>query len=81
MIMVINWVAVRLENAPFAQTNAKLLGKVIEPRPNFEHVVRSNFREQIRLVFSPAAVYEVTYPLDSGKTCESRAKTFSALVW
>ncbi|MBZ5689694.1 MAG: PAS domain-containing protein [Acidobacteriia bacterium] len=44
-------------------TNAKLLGKVIEPRPNFEHVVRSNFREQIRLVFSPAAVYEVTYPL------------------
>jgi signal transduction histidine kinase len=44
-------------------TNASLLGKVIEPRPNFEKVVHANFREQIRLVFSPAAVYDVTYPL------------------
>ncbi len=44
-------------------TNANLLGKVIEPRPNFERVVHANFREQIRLVFSPAAVYDVSYPL------------------
>jgi signal transduction histidine kinase len=44
-------------------TNAKLQGKVIEPRPNFEQVVHANFRAQIRLVFSPAAVYDVTYPL------------------
>ena len=44
-------------------TNASLLGKVIEPRPDFDQVVRANFREQIRLVFSPAAVYDVTYPL------------------
>ncbi len=44
-------------------TNASLLGKVIEPRPDFEKVVHANFREQIRLVFSPAAVYDVTYPL------------------
>jgi len=44
-------------------TNAKLQGKVIEPRPDFEQVIHANFREQIRLVFSPAAVYDVTYPL------------------
>jgi signal transduction histidine kinase len=44
-------------------TNADLLGKVIEPRPDFEQVVHANFREQIRLVFSPATVYDVTYPL------------------
>ena len=44
-------------------TNASLLGKVIEPRPDFEKVVHANFREQIRLVFSPAAVYDVTFPL------------------
>ena len=44
-------------------TNANLLGKVIEPRPDFEKVVHANFREQIRLVFSPAAVYDVTFPL------------------
>jgi signal transduction histidine kinase len=45
-------------------TNASLLGKIVAPRPNFEQVVRARFREQIRLVFSPAAVYEVTYPLE-----------------
>jgi signal transduction histidine kinase len=44
-------------------TNAQLQGKVIEPRPDFERVVHADFREQIRLVFSPAAVYDVTYPL------------------
>jgi signal transduction histidine kinase len=44
-------------------TNAKLQGKVIEPRPNFEEVMHAKFRDQIRLVFSPAAVYDVTYPL------------------
>jgi len=45
-------------------TNASLLGKIVPPRPDFEQVVRARFREQIRLVFSPAAVYEVTYPLE-----------------
>jgi signal transduction histidine kinase len=44
-------------------TNANLLGKVIAPRPDFERVVHANFREQIRLVISPAAVYDVSYPL------------------
>jgi len=45
-------------------TNSSLVGKVIPPRPDFEEVVHARFREQIRLVFSPAAVYDVTYPLD-----------------
>jgi signal transduction histidine kinase len=45
-------------------TNASLVGKVIPPRPEFEQVVKARFREQIRLVFSPAAVYDVAYPLE-----------------
>src|SRR5246127_3901629 len=45
-------------------TNASLVGKILPPRPDFEQVVRARFREQIRLVFSPAAVYDVTYPLE-----------------
>ena len=45
-------------------TNAAMMGKLIAPRPNFQRVVNARFREQIRLVFSPAAVYEVTYPLE-----------------
>jgi len=44
-------------------TNAKMVGKVIAPRPDFQKVVGARFREQIRLVFSPANVYDVTYPL------------------
>jgi signal transduction histidine kinase len=45
-------------------TNAGMVGKVIAPRPDFQKVVGARFREQIRLVFSPAAVYDVTYPLE-----------------
>lgn len=45
-------------------TNASMVGKIVHPRPDFQQLVRARFREQIRLVFSPAAVYEVTYPLE-----------------
>jgi signal transduction histidine kinase len=45
-------------------TNASMVGKVLTPRPDFQLVVSARFREQIRLVFSPAAVYDVTYPLE-----------------
>jgi signal transduction histidine kinase len=44
-------------------TNNGLMGKVIPPRPNFDQVVHARFRDQIRLVFSPATVYDVNYPL------------------
>ena len=44
-------------------TNAGMVGKVVPPRPDFQQVVGARFREQIRLVFSPAAVYDVDYPL------------------
>ncbi len=45
-------------------TNASLVGKVVPPRPDFQRIVSSRFRQQIRLVFSPAAVYDVSYPLE-----------------
>ena len=45
-------------------TNGSLVGKIVPARPDFEQVVHARFREQIRLVFSPAAVYEVSYPLE-----------------
>lgn len=44
-------------------TNASMVGKPVTPRPDFQRVVNTSMREQIRLVFSPAAVYDVTYPL------------------
>jgi PAS domain S-box-containing protein len=45
-------------------TNAALVGKTLAPRPDFQQIVKARFREQIRLVFSPAAVYDVSYPLE-----------------
>jgi signal transduction histidine kinase len=45
-------------------TNASLMGKVIPRRPDFQQLSAARFREQIRLVFSPAQVYDVSYPLE-----------------
>ena len=39
-----------------------MVGKVSRRRPDFQEVVNARFREQLRLVFSPAEVYDVTYP-------------------
>ncbi|MGP0018855.1 MAG: sensor histidine kinase [Candidatus Sulfotelmatobacter sp.] len=44
-------------------TNAGMVGKVIAPRPDFQKIVGARFLDQLKLVFSPAAVYDVTYPL------------------
>lgn len=44
-------------------TNPELLGKQVDDRPDFEVVQRAKFREQLRLVYSPPAVYDVTMPL------------------
>ena len=49
-------------------TNASMVGKVIPPRPDFQQVVGARFRQQIKLVFSPAAVYDVSYPLELNGT-------------
>ncbi len=44
-------------------TNESLVGKVIPARPDFDQVVHAHFQDQIRLVFSPATVYDISYPL------------------
>lgn len=45
-------------------TDPDLIGKTIPPRPDFQQVVSSNFRQQLRLVYSPPAVYDVRMPLE-----------------
>jgi signal transduction histidine kinase len=44
-------------------TNAQAVGKIVFPRPDFQEVVKARFRDQIRMVFSPPAVYDVSYPI------------------
>ena len=44
-------------------TNPQLVGKQIIRRPDFRTVTNARFREQLRLVYTPAAVYDVSFPL------------------
>src|SRR5579863_5974356 len=44
-------------------TNPQLVGKQLTKRPDFRTVVNARFREQLRLVYSPIAVYDVNFPL------------------
>jgi signal transduction histidine kinase len=44
-------------------TNPQMVGKVIAPRPDFHTVTAARFREQLRLVYSPSSVYDISFPL------------------
>src|ERR1700734_3180685 len=44
-------------------SNSKLVGKHAPERPDFLGVKSSRFFRQLRLVYKPAAVYDVSYPL------------------
>lgn len=44
-------------------TNPQLVGKQIAPRPDFHSVTAARFRAQLRLVYNPSPVYDVSFPL------------------
>ncbi len=44
-------------------SNAQLVGKQIPQRLDFRSLTAARFLEQLRLVYRPAAVYDVTYPM------------------
>jgi signal transduction histidine kinase len=49
-------------------TNPQLVGKLVAQRPDFRALTTARFREQLRLVYSPAAVYDVSFPLQLNGT-------------
>ena len=49
-------------------SNAELDGKLLSPRPNFEVLRTARFRDQLRLIYSPNAVYDVSVPLQLNGT-------------
>jgi len=49
-------------------SNADLDGKVLTPRPNFERLRGARFRDQLRMIYSPSAVYDVSVPLQLNGT-------------
>jgi PAS domain S-box-containing protein len=56
------------DNKALLHTNPDLMGKQMPDRPDFALVRDSNFRRQLRIVYSPAAVYEVRMPLQLSGT-------------
>ena len=53
---------VGVDGKALLHTNASMVGKTLSKRPDFQQVVSSRFRQQLRLVYSPA-VYNVSFPL------------------
>ena len=44
-------------------TNRDLVGKTLPARPDFNLLQHAKFREKLRLVYSPATVYDIRRPL------------------
>ena len=55
--------AIAVNNKALLHTNSDLIGKPLPARPDFALVRDSNFWKQLKIVYSPAAVYEVRMPL------------------
>jgi signal transduction histidine kinase len=45
-------------------TNTQLVGKPVPARPSFNTVKTARFWEQLRVMYSPPAVYDVSWPLE-----------------
>jgi signal transduction histidine kinase len=54
---------VGIDGKALLHSNAGMVGKIVPPRPDFRQVLGARFREQLRLVYSPATVYDVSFPL------------------
>ena len=51
------------DNKALLHTNPDLVSKPIPPRPDFSFVRDAHFRRQLKIVYSPATVFEVHTPL------------------
>ncbi len=49
-------------------TNQQLIGAQIPPRPDFHAVTAARFLDQLRLVYAPTSVYDVSFPLSLNGT-------------
>jgi signal transduction histidine kinase len=52
-----------LEGRALLHSNPDLDGKILTSRPNFELLRRAHFPDQLRMIYSPSAVYDVSLPL------------------
>ncbi|HWX93082.1 MAG TPA: ATP-binding protein [Terriglobales bacterium] len=55
---------VDLDGRAILHSNADLAGKVLRKRPDFETLRTARFPDQLRMIYSPASVYDVSVPLN-----------------
>ena len=67
--VVANWpviydaAIVDAEGKAILHTNPDFIGKPVPARPNFQQVVDAKFQRQLRLIYKPPTVYDVSMPL------------------
>ena len=54
---------VDLNGRAILHSNADLAGKILAPRPDFDRLKNARFIDQLRILYSPSAVYDVNFPL------------------
>jgi signal transduction histidine kinase len=54
---------VDLNGRAILHSNADLTGKVLTPRPKFEQLRKARFIDQLRMLYGPPAIYDVSLPL------------------
>jgi signal transduction histidine kinase len=47
-------------------TDLSQVGKIVPPKQDFQDVLSSRFRDQLRVIYGPPTVYDVNYPLRLG---------------
>ncbi|MGC2194180.1 MAG: ATP-binding protein [Terriglobales bacterium] len=52
-----------LDGRALLHSNADLNGKILTPRADFERLRNARFLDQLRMIYRPAAVYDVSLPL------------------
>jgi len=45
-------------------SNPDKMDRILSPRPQFDQVMKARFLDQLRMIYSPPAVYDVAYPID-----------------
>ena len=55
-------------NLALLHTTQEFLGKQVPPRPDFSTLLHSDIRQQIKIIYGPARVYDVRVPLERSGT-------------
>jgi signal transduction histidine kinase len=61
--MVYDAAVLDLNGRALLHSNSDLNGKIVNPRPTFETLRHARFIDQLRMIYGPVAVYDVSVPL------------------